>query len=240
MRASSDVFAALAANAAPPAPSSRIIAAEALRGVAAVSLGSLEPPPAGGPVLSLRDLDNEAARAAYALGRRRGFEQGARTGLQQGYSEGSQALEEFESRKAADLARQVSTLVESFRAEMQLLESQVASDLVSLAVDIARQVIRRELELQPESLLPVATEALRAFGEGASQLEVWVHPSDAQMLAEHLKGQPGVTGLKVHEDAGMARGGCRIEADTGVADATFEARWQAVMASLGREEEPLP
>ena len=31
-----------------------------------------------------------------------------------------------------------------------------------------------------------------------------------------------------------------FEADTGVADASFEARWQSVMASLGRDEEPLP
>jgi flagellar assembly protein FliH len=222
------------------APASRIIAAEALRGVASFSLTELA---AQGDAptrrLSARDLSNETARAAYALGRRRGIAQGTQTGMQQGYSEGSQALSEFESRKAADVARQMQQLVEGFRAEMAALESQVASDLVSLAVDIARQVLRREPSTDAAALLPAAREALRALGEGASQLELHVHPADAALLGSQLEAvQAGL--CRVQEDPAMPRGDCRVEADTGVAEAGFEARWQAVMAVLGREEEPLP
>lgn len=233
---------ALAGAGAVAAPASRIIAAESLRGVASVSLGDL--PVASQPVapspLRARDLDTEVGRAAYALGRRRGFQEGARAGMQQGYSEGSQALDDFESRKAADVARQMQQLADSFRGELGLLESQVASDLVSLAIDIAREVLRRELRLDAQAVLPAATEALRALGEGASRLELRAHPLDAQVLRVHLQDQPGAPAWQVHDDAGMARGGCRIEADTGIADASFEARWQAVMAGLGRDEEPLP
>ena len=219
--------------------SSRIIASEALRGVSAFALKELA---ANTNVRHLgpRDLGNETARAAYALGRRRGFEQGARTGLQQGYSEGSQALDDFQSRKAADIAGQMQGIVDSFRGDMAALETQVASDLVSLAVDIARQVLRRELATDPRSLLPVAGEALRALGEGASQLEVKVNPADAPLLRQHLDSMPAARTWQLTEDTAITRGGCRVEADTGVADASFEARWQAVMASLGREEEPLP
>lgn len=223
-------------------PASRIIAAEALRGVASVSLGELplSPQPVAPSPLRARDLDTEVGRAAYALGRRRGFQEGSRAGLRQGYSEGSQALDDFESRKAADVAQQMQQLADSFRSELGLLESQVASDLVSLAIDIAREVLRRELQLDAQAVLPAATEALRALGEGASRLELRAHPVDAQVLRAHLQDQPGVPAWQVHDDPGMARGGCRIEADTGIADASFEARWQGVMAALGRDEEPLP
>lgn len=242
MRALSDAprRPAVALDAPAAQPASRIISAEALRGVAAYSLGALSTQVSTGRNLGPRDLANETARAAYALGRRRGFEQGARTGLQQGYSEGSQALDDFESRKAADIARQMQDLVDGFRAEMAALQSQVASDLVSLAVDIARQVLRRELATDATSLLPVATEALRALGEGASQLEVRVHPDDATLLRNHLQAVPAARAWQLTEDATQHRGGCRVEADTGVADASFEARWQAVMAALGREGEPQP
>lgn len=238
-KASSEAVAA-AATASPPV--SRIIAAESLRGVASVSLGELQTatqPVAPSP-LRARDLDTEVGRAAYALGRRRGFQEGSRAGLQQGYSEGSQALDDFESRKAADVARQMQQLADSFRGELGLLESQVAGDLVSLAIDIAREVLRRELRLDPQAVLPAATEALRALGEGASRLELRAHPLDAQVLRAHLEDQPGAPAWQVHDEPSMGRGGCRIEADTGIADASFEARWQAVMASLGRDEEPLP
>ena len=224
---------------APAAAASRIIAAEALRGVASFSLTELA---AQGPAtrrLTARDLSNETARAAYDLGRKRGFAQGARSGLLQGYSEGSLGREELESRTAAELVRQMQQLIEGFRSEMAALESQVASDLVSLAVDIARQVLRREISCGATALLPAAREALRALGEGASQLELHLNPADAALLADQFETvQAGL--CRVREDPDMPLGGCRVEADTGVAEAGFEARWQAVMAMLGREEEPLP
>lgn len=217
----------------------RIIAAEALHAVAAFGLSELGAGPQPVRKLSSRDLSNETARAAYDLGRRRGFEQGSRLGLQQGYSEGSQALEDFQSRKASDLARQMAQLAAAFQTEMAALESQVASDLVSLAIDIARQVLRRELTLDEAALLPAAREALRTLGEGASQLSVHLHPADAALLGAQLEAAPA--GLcRVSADPALPRGGCRVEADTGVADAGFEARWHAVMATLGRDEEPLP
>jgi flagellar assembly protein FliH len=222
------------------AAASRIIAAEALRGVAAFALTELAQQ-GNAPLrrLTARDLSNETARAAYALGRRRGLAQGMQAGLQQGYSEGSQALEEFECRTAAEVVRQMQQLLEGFRGEMAALESQVASDLVSLAIDIARQVLRREISCGAAALLPAAREALRALGEGASQLELHLNPADADLLANQLEAvQAGL--CRVQEDPAMPLGGCRVEADTGVAEAGFEARWQAVMAALGREEEPLP
>lgn len=209
----------------------RITPAGALQGAAGFGMAAQ---------LSARDLNNETARAAFELGRRRGFQQGTQIGLQQGFSEGSQALDEFQSRKAADVAHHMQQLVASFQDEMAALESQLASDLVSLAVDIARQVLRRELSGGADTLLPVAAEALRALGEGASRLEVRAHPGDAAALRPHLKKMAGDRAWHLLEDASVARGGCRVEADTGVADASFEARWQAVMSALGREEEPGP
>jgi hypothetical protein len=173
-RASSDAEAA----GTPSGPAaSRIIAAESLQGAQAFDLtelaGALAPAPRR---LTARDLSNETARAAYALGHRRGYEQGARAGLQQGFTEGSQALEAHQSRKAADVAGQMQRILDAFGRDMAALEAQVASDLVSLAVDIARQVLRRELSLDEQALLPAAREALRTLGEGASALEIHLHP----------------------------------------------------------------
>ncbi|TFZ08344.1 FliH/SctL family protein [Ramlibacter humi] len=222
---------------APAAPTSRIIAAEALAGVRAFDLTELAgAKPAPVKRLTSRDLSNDTARAAYSLGHRRGYEQGAKAGLQQGYEQGSQALESHESRKAADVAAQMKRLLEGFTRDLSTLESQLASDVVSLAVDIAREVIRRELALDEQALLPAAREALRALGEGASVLEVHLNPTDAERIAPALQGaQPAP---RVVPDADLPPGGCRVEGDTGIAEASFTARWQAVMARLGRDGEP--
>jgi flagellar assembly protein FliH len=222
---------------------SRITAGEVLHEVMGFRIADLLPPPVvevPRPALSQRDLDNQTARAAFDLGHQRGYAKGLQKGHEQGYIEGSRALEDFQSREAADAAQHMQKIVTSFRDEMTTLESQLASDLVSLAIDIARQVLRDELRFRPDALLPAAREALRALGEGASRMELRVNPSDAALLREHLEHQAPSLGWKVHPDPAIMPGGCRIDADTGVADATFEARWQAVMASLGRDEEPLP
>lgn len=224
---------------AQPPAGSRIISAEALQGVAAFDLNELAAPAREMRKLTSRDLTNDVARAAYEMGRKRGFDQGSRQGLTQGYSEGSQALEEFQSRTATDVSRQMQQLVDGFRGEMKALESQVASDLVSLAIDIARQVLRRELAHDPASLLPAAREALRALGEGASHLCVHLNPADAAAIGTQLEAVSD-TACRIVQEPSMPRGSCRVEADTGVADASFETRWQAVMATLGRDEEPLP
>lgn len=191
-------------------------------------------------LLGTRDHDNPTARAAFALGRQRGYEAGLRTGQQEGFAEGARVLQQRESDHASDVADRLHAVLARFQDQMVGLESQVASDLVSLAIDIARQVLRRELVLAKDGLIPVATEALRALGEGISHIELRVHPGDAKLLAEHLNKQPNGARCHLVEDSSIRPGGLRLEADSGVVDATFEARWQAVMANLGRDEEPLP
>jgi len=220
--------------------SSRIIAAEALAGVSPFDLGEL----ARGSIiperrLTSRDVSNETARAAYALGRRRGFEQGGRAGLAQGRAESADALAGERAARAGSTTAELARLVECFRAEMANLESQVASDLVSLAIDIAREVLRREPATAESMLLPAVQEALRALSEGASQVEVQVHPRDAAQLAERMP-QGGAGLFALREDPTLPPGSCRVIADTGIADVSFETRWHAVMATLGRDEEPLP
>ncbi len=221
-------------------PASRIIAAEALPEVEQFDLTELAAPePTQPPRLSSRDLSNETARAAYTLGRKRGYEQGLRAGVQQGYAQGAQALEACESDQVAQTAERLRQLADGFRGGLAALEGDVADDLVTLAIDIARQVLRRELADDPQALVAAAREALQCVADGASQLQLHAHPDDAAMLATQLEGS-AASGLQIVPDAALPPGGCRVEADTGVAEAGFAERWQAVMAALGRDAEPAP
>lgn len=190
-------------------------------------------------LLGTRDQDNPTARAAFALGRQRGYEAGLKAGQLQGFEEGSKVKKIRESDEASEVAVRLSEVLARFQEQMAGLESQVASDLVSLSIDIARQVLRRELTLDKNSLIPVANEALRALGEGIGQIELRVNPEDAQRLGKHLEHHPSGPRCHLVPDPAIAPGGLRLEADSGVVDATFEARWQAVMSNLGRDEEPL-
>lgn len=222
------------------AAGSRIIPAEALRKVSVVTLAELEARQREPAPLRPRDLDTEIGRAAYALGRRRGHDEGWAKGQAQGYREGSQGFEDFTSRAATETTQRMQSLLEGFRSELARVERQLADDVVALAIDIAREVLRREVAADPTVLLAAATEALQALGEGATRIELHVNPQDAPALRTHLQLQPGTPAWTVREDAGLQRGGCRIETDTGSADARFEARWQAVLGTLGHADAALP
>lgn len=229
-------------GAATPAapPQSRIIAAESVQEVRAFTLAELTAPGRQPAPLRARDLDTEVGRAAFAMGRKRGWEEGHRAGREQGLRDGVQVLSDGKIKAVAETTRQLQALVDEFRGELGRLETELADRVVTLAVDIAREVLRRELATDPRALLPALGEALRALGEGAGRLELHVNPQDAALLRSHLQAQPGLPHWQVHEDASIRAGGCRVEADTGVVDARLDSRWQAVMDALGRPEEMLP
>ena len=219
--------------------SSRIIPAEALRKVSVVTLAELEARQREPAPLRPRDLDTEIGRAAYAMGRRRGHDEGWAKGQAQGYREGSQAFEDFKSRAATETTQRMQALLAGFGSELARVERQLAEQVVALAIDIAREVLRREVAADPTVLLAAATEALQALGEGASLIELHVSPQDAPALRTHLQLQPGTPAWTLREDASLQRGGWRAETDTGSAEARIESRWRAVLATLGQPDAPL-
>jgi len=231
MKVSSEEHAALA---------SRIIAAESLSGVAAFELAELQSA-AARPLrrLTSRDLANDVARAAYALGRQRGWQQGVTEGLAQGRQRAAQEQTAQAAAVGGELAAHMQPLLAQLQSGLAELEARVAGELVELAVELARQVLRREPGSDPQGLLPAVREALHGLAEGASQIVLHVHPVDAVLLNDHLE-DARAGRCRVLADPALPRGSCRVEADTGVADAGFAARWRSALAALGRDGEPQP
>jgi flagellar assembly protein FliH len=63
-----------------------------------------------------------------------------------------------------------------------------------------------------------------------------LHPDDATLVREQLGDQLSQSDWKIHEDAQIKRGGCRIEANGSEIDASMETRWQRIVATIGLED----
>lgn len=163
----------------------------------------------------LERLHDEAAEA----GRKAGFEHG--------YEEGT-ARVRLE-------ALQINTLLEQLEKAVGEFDQQVGESLVQLALEIARQVLRRELKTQPQSLLDVVREALAQLPH--QHVNIHVNPDDAQLLRTHLADQVQHAGHRIREDATLSRGGCRLDVAGTQVDATVETRWKRVVESLGLRDE---
>lgn len=154
-------------------------------------------------------------------------EAGHRAGFQHGYDEGTA--------RARLEALQLNTLLKQIELAVSEFDQQVGDSLIGLALEIARQVVRRELKTQPQCLLDVVREALAQLPH--QHVSICVHPDDAKLVRTHLADQAQYVGHRIREDAGLARGGCRFEAAGTQIDATVETRWKRVVESLGLRDD---
>lgn len=163
---------------------------------------------------------------------RRAYERGQ----QDGYAAGEQAAMQVKAQHAREMAR----VLDELRGRFAELESEGAEAVLKLALSIARQVIRREIAIDAEAVLPPLREAVAAVIDQQSHPRVHMNPQDLTRLRGDLEADGMFKGCRLIPDAGIARGGCRVETGQSEVDATIESRWQRVLAAVGVDAAQTP
>jgi flagellar assembly protein FliH len=148
---------------------------------------------------------------------------------QQGYDAGYQEG----ITQAAEIVSQMDGLMSKLQQALQELDQHVAEQLLATAVEIAKQVVRQNLQLQPELLLPVVREAVATLHPHQGHPLLIAHPDDAALIRTHLGEQLAHNNWRIMEDASITPGGCRVELGASEVDATLETRWRRVLESIG-------
>jgi flagellar assembly protein FliH len=141
-------------------------------------------------------------------------------GYQAGYAEGTQ---------------RIAALLNAMEQALQQADQAIAQDLLSLSLEVARQMVQQTLKIKPEVLLSVISEAISSlphFNQGAHLV---LHPDDAAMVRASMGEQLSHSGWKIYEDALLARGGARVETAHSQIDATLANRWQRIVAAIGQD-----
>ena len=116
------------------------------------------------------------------------------------------------------------------------LDAQVEKQLVTLALTVARHLVRRELRIDPAQVLAIIRGTVALLPAAARDVRVHMHPDDAALVREKLVEPQAERAWTVVEDPIMQRGGCRVTTDTSQIDARIEARLgAAISAVLGSE-----
>ena len=156
-------------------------------------------------------------------------QEGYRIGFESGQQEGREAGMAEARSEAARLAE----LADNFQQALAGLDQQVADNVLELALEVARQVVRSTLATQPAVVLPVIREAISALPMHHGNINIHVHPEDAERLQAQLGNQIGQSGWHLIEDADVVPGGCIVRAGTSEVDATLATRWRRVLESIG-------
>lgn len=219
--------------------------APAQNGAAAGAKPAPRRPVVGGMPGQAEAQEREAARAAEASAAPPGppveelLNQARQQGYQDGYRNGLAALESYKQTQAAQMAAymsdQVGALASDFHHRLESLEQQLAGRIAGVALELARQVVRTELRQSPELVVDVAEQALGALLASARQVIVRLSPDDHALAQAQLSEMLAARGARLVPDASVQRGGCIVESDIAVVDATVEARWSRAASALGYE-----
>lgn len=161
---------------------------------------------------------------------------------QQAYDEGF-ALGREEGLRAAqdEIDQQVGhlhDLVQALQEPFAQLDREVETELVSLAMDMCRQLVRREIKADPGQVMAVVHEALAVLPVANRTVRLCLHPEDASLVRGALATPEGAKQLAVVEDPVLTRGGCRLVTENSQIDATVETRLAAIFARvMGGERE---
>jgi len=192
--------------------------------VGEAALWEFESLAAGAAPTGTARLLSERERRAYERGRL------------QGQAEGRQAAQV----ERAEHAREVAQVLAELRGRFAELESAGAEQVLQLALAIARQVVRREVEVDAAAVLPALREAVAAVIDQHAHPRVHLNPHDHAHLRPELEAEGLLKGCRFVPDESVRRGGCRVETAASDVDATLETRWQRVLAAVGIDPRRTP
>lgn len=183
---------------------------------------------AGAGILELSEEEQRAQMQmqAHEQGFNAGMNEGRQTGHAQGYQEGlAKGLEQARQQQAPLHAR-MQQLVSEFQHTLDALDSVIASRLMQMALEAARQVIGQTPVVDNAALIKQIQALLQQEPLFSGKPQLRVHPDDLQRVEESLGATLSLHGWRLRGDPSLHHGGCKVSADEGDLDASVATRWQ--------------
>jgi len=149
-------------------------------------------------------------------------------GLAAGYAAGIQ--------QARDEAAQIHQLLQGLQDELNQLDENVSQSLLDLSLEIARKMVHETLQIKPELILKIVSDAISNLPHFNQNAHLILHPDDAELVRKDMGEQLSHSGWKIFTDIQINRGGCRVETAHSNVDASVEARWKHIVDSIGQDK----
>ncbi len=176
----------------------------------------------------------EGHEAGLAAGREEGVEQGYADGVAKGLEEGRALAQQELQQQLREMLEPMKPMAEQFDQALVQLRDEIATDLVELAFEAGKHLAREHLDAKPWLILSIVRDLLHTEPMLSGKPRVWLHPDDLMLVREQLGTEFDAAGWTLQPDDQITRGGCRATSQSGEIDATWESRWEAMMARTRR------
>ena len=167
-------------------------------------------------------ISEQARELGYQEGREAGHADGYADGLALGRTEAAQELEHLQS------------IALTFSEALSLADENMAADVLELALQLAKGMLRTALEVKPELIIPIVREAIGYLPVLQQPAILMLHPQDAAIVRAAMGEELEKGGWRLAEDEQILRGGCKIDTASNQIDAQTPARWTRLASALGK------
>jgi flagellar assembly protein FliH len=205
----------------------RAAASAAASAAAAAAVASMPAMPAMQlpTAAELEALREDARAEGYA----EGLEEGRAAGRAEAYEAGrAEMAAEMDSLRA---------VAATFSGAVAAADETIASDVLDLALHLARSMVRTAFTVRPELIIPIVREAIDYLPVLQQPAILALNPEDIEIVRAALGDEIDKGGWRVVADPQVGRGGCKVDTASNQIDAQAAARWNRLAHALGKNVE---
>jgi len=179
----------------------------------------------------------EELAAIREQARSEGYAAGQASGQDDGYAAAhAEALAEGRAAAAAQLAH-LATIATDFSSALTHADDLISAEVLDLALQLAKGMLKSALKVKPELVLPVVREAIEYLPVLQQPAVLMLHPDDIALVRDGIGDELEKGGWRVIEDTSVSRGGCKVDTASNQIDAQVESRWQRLSQALGKNDD---
>ena len=173
----------------------------------------------GQAYLQAQSVEDEARRQGYAVG--------YAEGMAAGRADAERIVQQQAAAEKAIWREDIAAFIGHIETEREAAWTAMEPQIISMVFELAKHVIKQEVEVSRDVALSVTRNALRRVVEGGT-LRIRVNAEDLQTVRgnreELLTLVDNIRHVEIIEDRRVGVGGCIVETDAGSIDARLETQ----------------
>ena len=166
-----------------------------------------------------RNLVSRAREEADAI-RESAMKEGYQAGLEQAQAD----IDEFKN-----------SLGQFMNAKQEVFEY-IAPDILEISVDIAKKIIKKEVETDPQVLINTIVDVLKTVSKNEPKINIRVKPQQVAFIKDSIPDityQYGIDAkINIISDPSIEEGGCVFQTNNGIVDASVDTQLEIIKKAL--------
>lgn len=130
-----------------------------------------------------------------------------------------------------DIQQVKDAIVDFLRAKQDVFEY-IAPDILGISIDIAKKIVKHEIEQDPQIILATIMDVLKTISKDEAKLSIKVNPAQLALTKENIPEIASSIGLdskiNVIADDTIEAGSCIVLTSNGIVDATVSTQLEII------------